>query len=343
VTAPSLHVWDARQLGLTPSSSDFAAVLNATMAGLHADGGGRIFIPPLGTWNAEEPIDNKYERVVLEGVGASHWINGGNDGTLGTVIKKQFNGDDGDYDSLVMLRTPYSSTGSKRRGHGLKNIALDNNLKTGRPLLLDSVAQIRVEDVYSFGAVGYDNTRFLCGVRDVDLDDDTGISDSLIDLYIKQQGSLATGETHCVSMGSSGTSNVNYNRGPGRGIRITALHKNGDVLRAFSADNNEFYIRSFRGAGSGRTIYGGGRRSSPFTDSPLPPRERDYLVQNTGFHDNYIDITGVNSAGAIYLEGTDVTGVIQGVANRARLSGANFQPTPVAGTGSTWLVDKWIP
>jgi len=324
-TYSNRKVVEAQDYGVVVGSSGSAAsnstIINNLMAGLSARGGGILQLPP-GDIYIASTLDNKYPRVQVWGVGTENFHDSGSP-TFGTRLIATT------ATTMLKLRTPYAaeqgiaaSSTWKYTGGGFKFLALNGGAVATKALLIDSVSFVDV-DVW---ATNFNSTEFYtiqCGVSATNLGEACDVQFSKIVLRARAIDTAADkAATICRLLGSS-NANVSLNRLPEYGISVYAQHWNGNVLTADSADNNDISLVGVRAGGTGYLAYMKGPTSS---------------IPTGGDSNNLYYVSG---GGAIYAEGTNISGVISGVKNRiTNYDNGNGTPEPTAGTGSTWAFTR---
>lgn len=314
--------WDKRNAKgqwwgiIANGSTQCGALINTAMAALYALGGGRLMLPS-GVIIIEVPVDNIYDRVIVDGAGFVSWSDAGLTWTYGTQLYANFAG------TAVKLRSPYGATNSKKKGGGFVGLMINGGLIATGGIEVDSVSQVLC-NVYVTGVVGAGNAaaKVKAGITGTNLAEACDVQNSQMTFYCRSIDDTNELGVHSLVLDGSSNANPSFNQGQNGYIAVVCQHKNGNALWGKSADNNDISVRATRAAGgTGKTVLASGPTAS------LP----------VGFELN--SIVNASGVGDIYAEGTGDPGVLAGIWNKIAPDYGNGTPTPTSGTGSYWAID----
>lgn len=286
-------------------------------------GGGFLFMPP-GTYKISSTLDIKYPRVALLSTAGRNTFHDTGTEVNRVIINVAFAG------TGLKIRTPYAaeqnvspSAAYKYTGAGCLGITFTGGEVGLKALEIDSVSWIDV-DVYATGFVGSIMYEIKCGVSGTDLGEPCDVQFSRIVLRGRAIDAVAEYNTSILVVNGSNNANFSLNRLPHHGLSVIAQHKNGDVMRMISGDNNDIsLVGVLVSGGTGRLC----AMVGPTTASPVGAEGNAFLF-----------ISGV---GAITAQGTDTPGVLAGVKNKIiNWDNGNGTPAPTAGTGSIWIYES---
>lgn len=319
-----INNYQAATFGILPTatasqnSSGFAAALTA----INAAGGGVLTLG-CGSYQVSSTIDNYYSHILISGPqGTNDGFQQGNAGDVPANISPcvkivpTFAG------TVLKHRTPRNGPNQLINvGGGFRDIVVLGNDIATRLLEVDSVNSGTYK-LNLYGSIGSDAAYFTSGSWGVDFKDHPDIQNADINLVIREIDKLNQHSTNGVIFSGSSTANFSFNNN----VNITAWVWDGDGVVLESADNNEFFIRTFA-YGTGKILLAKGATST------FPVGGEFNVIRH---------LSGSNQSGRIYAQGTDTSGVTRGATNYIDvLDEANGVSDPVAGTGALWSIQNW--
>lgn len=295
------RVYNAADYGYTPGTNDMGPVMNEIIDIVGTTGGGIIDVPP-GAAFIGTTVDNKYPRVLIRGAGLNtfHDVPPDTGGTLWYGLTPI---------TLCKHRTPYGGpTAQKNTGGGFVGITLAGNNVATCALECDTVAEFEHElTMLEFAGIPM---RFKCGVTGVDLGEACDVQHGRQRLYIRQRFG-ASGNIDAVLHDGSTNANVSLNE-----FRYVIQHFNGNGVDLKSSDNNDIWLLTYDGGGTGKSAINRGTSNIVL---PYARGNRFHLVSGDS---------------PMVFEGTDTSGItVPANGQIYMLDFENSTPFPILGTG----------
>jgi hypothetical protein len=301
VQAKLTDIYNAEDYGYKTDGTDMGPVMNALIQ-IVGDAGGGVIEVPAGAALIATTVDNNRARVLIRGAGTNtfHDVPPDTGGTLWYGLSAI---------TLCRHRTPYGGpTAQKNTGGGFVGITLAGNNIATCALLVDSISEFTHElTMLDFAGIPM---QFTCGVTGTDLGEACDVQHGVQRLYIRQRFGAAA-NIDAVYHGGSSNANVSLNE-----LRYVIQHFNGDGVDFFSSDNNDIWLLTYAGGGTGKAAI---HRGTSNIVLPYSRGNRFHLVSGDS---------------PMVFEGTDTPGVtVPSNGHIHMLDFENSTPFPTLGTG----------
>jgi hypothetical protein len=294
-------VYNAKDYGYKTDGTDMGPVMNALIQ-IVGDAGGGIIDVPAGAALIATTVDNNRARVLIRGAGTNTFHDEPPDtgGTLWYTLAPIV---------LAKHRTPYGGPlAQKNTGGGFVGITMSGNNVGTCALECDTVSEFTHElTMLDFAGIPM---VFKCGVTGVDLGEACDVQHGVQRLYIRQRFGAAA-NIDAVYHGGSTNANVSL-----CDLRYVIQHFNGNGVDFASSDNNDIWLLTYAGGGTGKAAI---HRGTSNIVLPYSRGNRFHLVSGDS---------------PMVFEGTDTPGVtVPSNGHIHMLDFENSTPFPTLGTG----------